>query len=138
MEEEHSFTKTGESCMQLCSNFFLWIVQAWSDVPVSVINKAFIKAEITADDSYVNSSDLSKCLCRFLPASESDFQFQCFSSSAFFLFQCFVGDVYLLDGCALSAACTLYVIECSLFLKTGVCASSTAAPRRLKILVVTA
>ena len=71
-----------------------------------------------------------KCLCRFLPASECDFWFQCLflsSSSLFFVFQCFVGNVYLLDNCTLSAACALYVIWVQFYLKTLGCALCAAA-----------
>ena len=78
-----------------------------------------------------------KCLCRFLPASESEFWFLVFvsSSSLFFLFQCFVGDVYLLDSCALSAACALYVIWVQFYFKPGECALHAAVAYRPKITV---
>ena len=77
---------------------------------------------------------LSKCLCRFLPTSESNFQFAVFvsSSSLFFLFHiipCFVGDVHLLDSCALSPECTLYVIWVQFYFKKGGCLCAAAACR---------
>ena len=162
-----------------------WIVQAWNNLPVSIVIKAFIRAEITTDDGSANSSDshcdlvvgahmplsheailalfcsnmeesdfsgfsaledyvtigfvmillftwmvkeqyvlmcsdaLLKYLCRFFSTSFSIWVWLlifsvCFSS-LFLLFQCFVGNVYLVDSCALSAACTLYVIGVLLF-----------------------
>ena len=72
---------------------------------------------------------LSKCLCRFLPAFESDFWFSVFVSSflfqclflLFFLFQHFAGKVYLLDSCMLSAVWTLHEMGVQFFFfKLGV------------------
>ena len=60
-----------------------------------------------------------KCVCRLLPASESDFLFSvCVSpSSLLCLFQCYVANIYLLDNCTLPAVCAQYVIRVIFFFK---------------------
>ncbi|KAK7088131.1 hypothetical protein V1264_022083 [Littorina saxatilis] len=50
-EGEHSFTKTGRMRRASLAEVASWVVQAWEEVPIRVIIKAFQKAEIVADDS---------------------------------------------------------------------------------------